>query len=159
MKNKFVFFLLKIKPSFLLNPTYFTAFCISCHISSICSNPIVKRTKPSVIPTSKLCSEVNFEWFFEVGCVSMLRVSPKLAVNENKFNSSKNFIPASKPPFSSKLTIPPPFFLLFYLYLLLLIRFQKWIFYPFDGIMSFQTRRNLQCILAMTFHSHVQSFQ
>ena len=84
-------------------------FWISSQISSICSKPIDNLISPSEIPTSWRCYGVNLECVVDAGCVAILRVSPKFAVKENNLRLFKKRRPDSKPPSTSKVTIPPQY--------------------------------------------------
>ena len=81
---------------------------ISDKISSRCSSPTEIRISPGVILTSSRSTSDSLEWVVLAGCDAMLLVSPRLAVTVNIFRLSRNFLPASTPPFNSKHAIPPP---------------------------------------------------
>src|SRR5690606_35077035 len=63
--------------------------------------------------TSNLSSSDSLLCVVDAGCVTMVRVSPKLEDNEHIFILFKNWRPASIPPFTSKATMLPPNFICF----------------------------------------------
>ena len=69
---------------------------------------------PGVILTAILSSSDNLVCVVLAGWDAMLRVSPRLAVLDNIFRLSRNFLPLSSPPFNSKQKSPPPFFICFF---------------------------------------------
>ena len=76
-------------------------------ISSKFSKPTEQRTNPAVIPTWFLSSSESLECVVEAGCVTIVRVSPRLAEREHIFILLRKFLPASMPPLISKATIFP----------------------------------------------------
>ena len=59
------------------------ACSMSLRISSTCSSPTAIRINPGVIPTAWRSSSLSLECVVEAGCVTMVRVSPRLAERES----------------------------------------------------------------------------
>src|SRR5690606_26309083 len=66
---------------------------------------------PGLIPRFKRSSSLNLECVVEPGCVAIERASPRLEVYKIICKASKKRKARAAPPFTSKVTIPPPAFI------------------------------------------------
>ena len=72
-----------------------------------------RRMRPGKIPIAVLSVVGNLAWVVDAGCVAIVLLSPKMAVNETKSNWSKKIHARSKPPAMTNEMMSPPAFICF----------------------------------------------